>query len=325
MDTKIGLFKQLGLTFWGVINPNQFNRLRTQGFFKQFLFIVFISFFSSFLTVGILGIQFNNDRDFQEWLESAPTFSLENSILTMPEPYEQNDSTVYIYADTSYTTFTTNDLTTFLATNSTYTNVVFISQTNIVMYSDYQTNELYFSDLTPLIGTAVITNSNIDDIINKWVIIFIIFAMVGFFIFLIFALYLSSLFYGLAGLIIKSITHKNYTFKEIFSMVVFINGLGFLIMAIPSVFSLPTFGFKVLAFLFTLLYLFIAMYLKTEDPAANDYHPMGYVNSHDVFPSSIPSPMVDSSATIISPITPEVPFNSEVPKESSTGFSLKQD
>ena len=325
MDTKIGLFKQLGLTFWGIINPNQFNRLRTQGFFKQFLFIVFISFISSFLTVAILGIKFNNDPAIQEWLASSPTFSLENSILTMPEPYEEYDSTTYIYADTSYTTFTINDITTFLSANPNYTDIYFISQTNMASYTDNEFSDMKFSELAPLLGSAVITNTNLDDLLGKWVLIFTLIGSGAYFIFLIFALYLSSLFYGLAGLIIKSITHKNYTFKEIFSMVVFINGLGFLIMAIPSVFSLPTFGFKVLAFLFTLLYLFIAMYLKKEEPVADNYSPIGYMNSHDVFPSSIPSPMVDSSATIIAPITPEVPFNSEVPKESSTGFSLKQD
>ncbi len=331
MNERIGIFKQLGLTFWGIISPNQFNRLRNQGFFKKLAFILFISIITSFLSYGLLFFRLDHNPDFNNFISKLPAFSLDNGILTMPETYEYNNVATYIYADTSFSSFSTADMSNFLAQNPTYTEVLFLSQTNFVMYKNYRTKDYKWTDISTLIGITKVDNSNIGELISKRVSSFG-FKAVGFGIICIFFSFISySLFYAIIGIIIKSIVHKKYSFGELFSVSVFINSLGFLIMCIPFIFnfkllSIPTFASGFIASFFPIIYLSLAISKKTEPKIEDDYVPFSYMRSYDDIPDPISTPSVSStSSTVTTPATPEVPFNTDVPKESSTGFRLKQD
>ena len=331
MNERIGLFKQLGLTFWGIISPNQFNRLRNQGFFKKLAFILFISIITSFLTYGLFLFRIDKNPDYNNLISKLPVFSLDNGVLTMPETFEYSDTTTFIYADTSFSSFSTADMSNFLAQNPNYTGVAFLSQTNLVLYNDYRTNEATWADISTFIGTTKVNNSNIGELIGNWISSFGFKAVGVGIIALIIDFYFYGLFYAIIGIIIKSIAHKKYSFRELFSISIFITGLGFLIMCIPIILnfkllSIPTFAFGFIASFFPIIYLSLAISKKTEPKIEDDYVPFSYMHSYNDIPDPISTPSVNStSSTVTTPATPEVPFNTDVPKESSTGFRLKQD
>ncbi len=303
MIERIGIFKQFGMAFGGLVKPSMYSRLRKQGFGKILLFVLTISLINAAITWLIPGINLANDDSFKEFFKDLPAFEISNNTIYVEKQVFTQSDDAALYIDTSVKSFSNKDITSLVNQYSISANqIIMISETNIISYDYGKATELSVKDLCSILEIDYLDNNNIGDYFAKFLFYIFLIIMVFAFLYFTIAYFVTGLLFAIIGKIAGALTDTSYTFGEHYAMGIYIAAFWkilsrIMLVLITSLTNGPVFF---MAILFITVYIYIAQ-VKKEDtynqdayvPSYNNFNSTESVNNYNPNPSSYVVPTDD--------------------------------
>ncbi len=225
---KFGFFRQIGTA---VARPKKYGRFLylSTGRVIAFVFIfvlltTFVSYYLPFAISQIFGESYMDIID-----EYVPEFKLENDILALSEPFEYDDGTTLVIANSGIPSFSQDDLAVYSADHA---NVYLIGQTNMIFYSSGQTTTYAYADLT----VDQLDKEGLRDYVPGMYMMIVVSGLMNF-ILNSFFYFFGALILMLFGRLMMSLWNLRLSYMEFFKLGVFSKVLYEMIAALLQMFN----------------------------------------------------------------------------------------
>ena len=266
----MNVFKEMALSIFSYGTYSEFLKNKKGKVFGFGMLLVFIYFLISWFIPGMVSIGTPSLLT-QQAREVIPDFELKNGTLWVADVVELEDSTTYVYIDTdpNYYFYGANEMTPLLRS---YTSAILMDSEKIIVKSNGQVQELYFSDLD--------LDFDKEDLLEyvptlySFIIIFHIFV----YIWMAALFFFGVLFVALLAMIVNSAMHYKLTFGQLYLLGIYSRTLPLLIKALKSFlpFNIPMFWVINFGLSVLIIGLAIKKMKEQEQDQMSGYNPTGY-------------------------------------------------
>ncbi len=214
---KIGFLKQWLWSWNGFSHYRDLTKVgsgRMVGFVALLcLLYCLILYVPSFLASGIFG------ENFREMLNQIPEFSISNGTFSIEEPITLDEAPILVCVDDSMPYYGLADLQYFVQGNKEYTSVLVVTQTNMVIYNNYEYQEVNFSDF----GSESFTfNAEFIQALVPFVVLGLVLVWILIYGFTFGMYFFYALVYSLVALIINAVAKGNdLSFGELYKTCIY--------------------------------------------------------------------------------------------------------